>query len=263
MRCIRPFNQLKVGQVPCGACHACRINRREDWAVRLFHESKMFDDNVFTTLTYDTENLPKNSSLNKRDVQLFLKRFRKKVSPRKIRYFACGEYGGKFNRPHYHAIMFDVGLDDKKDIKKCWSKGIIDVKPINKERLRYCAKYINKKITGKKAQHHYGKKVPEFSLMSKRPPLGLKYIGKYVETWKNKGYVSFYGKKVPVPKLYKKKYYTEDDMIKMRDIVVEQAVKRNKKMVQRTLQNNQNLVENIQDEVKTRVKNISKGKESL
>ncbi len=71
------------------------------------------------TLTYDDEHLPINDyvdsdgvihgkpTLRKRDVQLFLKRLRKNYKyDNHIKYFCCGEYGGKTFRPHYHLIIF-------------------------------------------------------------------------------------------------------------------------------------------------------------
>jgi hypothetical protein len=43
---------------------------------------------------------------------------RKKISPLKIRFFHCGEYGDKTRRPHYHALIFGYGFPDKKLFKK-------------------------------------------------------------------------------------------------------------------------------------------------
>jgi hypothetical protein len=42
----------------------------------------------------------------------------KKISPLKIRFFHCGEYGDKTRRPHYHALIFGYGFPDKKIFKK-------------------------------------------------------------------------------------------------------------------------------------------------
>ena len=41
---------------------------------------------------------------------------------KKIRYFACGEYGDRTARPHYHAIVFGLSLssDDKQMVKDSW-----------------------------------------------------------------------------------------------------------------------------------------------
>lgn len=48
------------------------------------------------------------------DVQCFLKRFRKYINkyygPRKFKYFAVGEYGTRYGRPHYHLVIFSDEL---------------------------------------------------------------------------------------------------------------------------------------------------------
>ena len=107
MQCTRPFhiknpdrfkykkpNEL-VGDewldVPCGHCLACRIARTREWTVRLLHESEFWEDTSFITLTYDDEHVPVTYyaedefgsarggfTLRSRDLQLFMKRLRKK-----------------------------------------------------------------------------------------------------------------------------------------------------------------------------------------
>lgn len=44
--------------LPCGRCIDCRIEYSHQWATRCVHESKMFLDSCFITLTYNDENLP-------------------------------------------------------------------------------------------------------------------------------------------------------------------------------------------------------------
>jgi hypothetical protein len=39
-----------------------------------------------------------------------MKRLRKKISPLKIRFFHCGEYGDKTRRPHYFPLMDNVHI---------------------------------------------------------------------------------------------------------------------------------------------------------
>lgn len=48
-------------------------------------------------------------SLNKRDVQLFLKRLRN--AGFHFQYFGCGEYGDLSARPHYHLLIFSDDMD--------------------------------------------------------------------------------------------------------------------------------------------------------
>ena len=80
---------------------------------------------MFLTLTYNDDNLPSDVGLHKDDLQRFFKRLRKALDTKKIRYFACGEYGDTTSRPHYHAIVFGLGLNeiDKKYVTDAWPLG--------------------------------------------------------------------------------------------------------------------------------------------
>lgn len=48
--------------------------------------------------------------LDHRPFQLFMKRLRKKLHGRTVRYLMCGEYGEHTHRPHYHVILFGFSL---------------------------------------------------------------------------------------------------------------------------------------------------------
>lgn len=149
----------------------CRINRREEWTTRLLLEFEQWDHAAFITLTYSDQNLPKLGSLSKRDTQLWLKRLRKLLAPRKIRYFMCGEYGPRTERPHYHAVVF--GLDPITElalIEKSWALGFVTASPLTPGRARYCARYVTKKLTSPKS--FSDGRTPEFGTMSRRPGLG-------------------------------------------------------------------------------------------
>ena len=64
--------------------------------------------------------------LNPRDLQLFLKRFRKYLSnytDEKIRYYAVGEYGPVHFRPHWHLLLFFNSEETFKNYRKCLSLG--------------------------------------------------------------------------------------------------------------------------------------------
>ena len=130
------FQQFKLGAesmvLPCGQCLGCRLKRSQEWATRVVHEAQMHDDqNAFITLTY--QEAP--DGLVKQHFTAFMKKLRKSVYPKKIRFFMCGEYGKVYpnndysspplphpfsdgrealGRPHYHAIIFghDFGMND-------------------------------------------------------------------------------------------------------------------------------------------------------
>lgn len=115
-------------QVPCGHCELCLSRKRAAWNFRLRAESKVASSTYFVTLTYDDGHLPSSGSLDKRDCQLFLKRFRKAL-PRgtRIRYFLAGEYGGQFGRPHYHMFLFNYPSSRDSlvtTLKKTWKNSV-------------------------------------------------------------------------------------------------------------------------------------------
>lgn len=149
--------------IPCGQCIGCRVDRATSWAVRCMHESQMHDENSFLTLTYSNENLPDKGTLVKRDVQLFIKRLRKFVYPKKVRYFYCGEYGDRTFRPHYHMLLFGLDFHDKtlwKTVKgnsyfispslnDIWGKGYCVIGSLTYDSAQYVSGYIYKKQIGK------------------------------------------------------------------------------------------------------------------
>jgi len=178
--------------LPCGICIGCRLERSRQWAVRCMHEASLYDNNCFLTLTYNDQYLPKNGSLVKSDYQDFMKRLRKKYG-NVIRYYHCGEYGEKLQRPHYHSILFNHDFQDKKLFKKSgdfplytsesldklWPFGHSLIGSVTFESANYVAGYVLKKITGEKAEAHYGNRIPEYTTMSRgSSKIGTGGIGK-------------------------------------------------------------------------------------
>lgn len=171
---------------PCGQCLPCRINRRRIWTLRLMLELNSFASASFVTLTYAPEHLPASGSLDRSAVQKYLKRLRKKVSPRQIRYYACGEYGGQTGRPHYHLIIYGLDpLADEKAIVDSWPYGIVHIGTCEHDSIQYVAGYCTKKLTGKKADYEELGILPEFSLMSLKPAIGTAIIPSLTRLVKN------------------------------------------------------------------------------
>lgn len=179
--------------LPCGQCIGCRLDRAKMWATRCVHEASLYEKNCFITLTYDDEHLPENGSLCLRDFQLFMKKLRKKYG-KGIRYFHAGEYGdGPGARPHYHALLFNHDFSDKKkfsrnngnwiytsdELSSLWEKGISSVAELNFKTAGYVARYSLKKVTGKKAEDHYGIMAPEYATMSRRPGIGKEWFTQF------------------------------------------------------------------------------------
>lgn len=199
-------------EVPCGKCAECARDKINSWYFRIQQEIKVSTSVHFVTLTYDEKNLPlmnmEEPTLRKRDCQLFLKKLRKKEPD--LRYYMVGEYGTKSGRPHYHAIMFNI--KEPKNIQKEWGKGFtfspkLDTKGAE---IRYVLKYINKPKDKKPYREN------EFSLMSKG--IGKNYLTPQIKKYHLQSVEKSYvvgksGEKIPMPKYYKEKIYTEDSKI--------------------------------------------------
>lgn len=189
--------------IPCGKCLGCRMDYSRRWADRMILELDHSKKGLFVTLTYNDENVPlvfdefdnvAGLTLRKEDFQLFMKRLRsrKKFEDREIRFFACGEYGSNTKRPHYHAIIFGIDLDDfpdrqfkkvnaefdslwiSEELENIWQNGFILMGNVDWKSCAYVARYVLKKATLEQLPNSYCE--PEFSLMSRRPGLAAYYL---------------------------------------------------------------------------------------
>lgn len=226
-------------KLPCGRCIGCRLERSRQWAVRLVHENRFHDESAFITLTYDKKHLPKDGSLNVLDFQLFMKRLRKSLEPKTVRFFHAGEYGEKKGRPHYHAIIFGEsfrfgGLEfetsDRGDqtwssplLSKCWSFGSNRVGEVTFESCAYVARYVTKKVTGPSARDHYERICeatgeifslkPEYCTMSKRPGIGAAHFERFHDEIYFRDSVVSNGHPAKPPKYYDKLLEKSDPML--------------------------------------------------
>ena len=116
--------------VPCGRCAACFSTKRSHWSSRIEYEYRYSHDAHFVTLTYDDEHIRQNEhgvySVFKDDVQKFFKRLRQNSIYGNIRYYLTAEYGSRTMRPHYHAIIFNVGSDPQVVIDDIENPGKMD-----------------------------------------------------------------------------------------------------------------------------------------
>ncbi len=226
MKCTHPI-KVKGLTVPCGQCTACRLNYSAMWALRCVLESQCHQENVFLTLTYNDEHLPKNKSVSKREMQNFLKRFRKSVSPAKVRYYLSGEYGSQYSRPHYHLLVFGIGVKNPVFEKLHWdckfqgfwcqckawkdekgeSIGNCFIGSVTIASAQYVAKYVMKKRKGTDSKVYYQSLGvdPEFCLLSRRPGLGMSYFDRQQKQIYKLGYIMVNGKKFPLPRYYSTK----------------------------------------------------------
>lgn len=176
MKCSRPFTQ-GVAEFGCGQCSPCRLNRRRLWTARIMLEARKHDFSAFVTLTFDKEHYVE--SVSPKELQVFLKKFRKVCWPTKIRFYAVGEYGDRRGRPHYHLCLFGLPTGELDKISQlvltAWDKGGVHVGTLTSGSAAYVASYTTKGWTKKDDVRLKGKH-PEFARMSLRPGIGATYI---------------------------------------------------------------------------------------
>ena len=110
---------------------------------------------------------PIQYSLKRKDLTDFIKRLRSRIDyyykkhnlksvdlcRKDFKYFACGEYGDCFKRPHYHVVFFGLDYNFCKDIfEECWQNGIIDSLPVKAGCFEYVTKYLTKQVKGSQAK---------------------------------------------------------------------------------------------------------------
>lgn len=162
-RQINTHGRREIRYAPCGKCLYCLQRRSNEWVTRMSCEASVCTATFFLTLTYDNQNL---ESLNKRSLQLFLKRLRHLLPP--FRFVAVGEHGPKTFRPHYHLLLFfrvpvNRDINELRSIvNNAWHMGRTSVSYANTGRIIYIAKYVTKLFN----DH------PTFTTFSNRPGIG-------------------------------------------------------------------------------------------
>lgn len=257
MSCYRPLNAyrdrrgvVKIGeggsfavesfQVPCGRCIGCKMDRARSWAIRISHEAQLYDSSRFATFTYSDNHLPGSKSLVYRHFQLFMKRLRKRVSgcsvgpegDRPLRFFCAGEYGTRRKRPHFHAILFNLRLEDEVAwhngsrysslLERLWKLGSVQLDEVNASTAAYVAGYCHKKVYGQAAGMHYevvdretgevtSVRRPEFIAMSNRPGIGAWWYRRYKNDLFPMDAAVVEGKRWKVPRYYWERFRKDAD----------------------------------------------------
>lgn len=217
-------------QVPCGKCGSCLQNRINQWAFRIKEEMKDSISSHFVTLTYDESQLPYNGnepSLRKKDLNQFMNKLRDKqrrlaekwvktgefkedpFKGKYARFYAIGEYGSEYQRPHYHILLFNVSVDITRNLHEVWKKGIVHVGAVEDKSITYVVGYMNYRDVEKSKQ--LGRE-PEFATMSKRPAIGHGYIERNQKWMLSRGddtikRGNYY---VNMPRYYREKIFDED-----------------------------------------------------
>lgn len=213
MQCLTPTYLHKQDMVaPCGKCAFCAATRRSDWSTRIEYESKLHLVKKFITLTYANAHLTwehNKPQLVKSDLQKWFKKVRKAGCV--IRYYAVGEYGSTTFRPHYHVLLFGDCPDHV--IRSSWTFGQVHIGTVTQASIMYCLGYM----VNKNWQHLH-KRVPPFSLMSRKPGLGANYLSSSMIEWHKsdrKNYVMVDGVKRHLPRYYKCKIFSKIDLVRI------------------------------------------------
>lgn len=253
MRCLHPisvsapeslYNHFGVEKilVPCGHCEACLENRSKEWFIRLSHEVSHSSSCYFVTLTFDDFHLPLKfldvdgkkvltPVVSKSHLQKFFKRLRKRLPDSGIRYYAISEYGPSTFRPHFHCIIFNLPHDKVDElISDAWQQGFVKVDPINDARIRYVTYYVHTKT-----------ELPDylpkpFTLMSRRPAIGHSYYEsdemKYYHTSRLCTFVMKDGYKYALPRLYKLKIFSPEQLTNLQLENYERETKENARRIE-------------------------------
>lgn len=211
------FTDLPV-TLPCGKCLGCRMEYARQWAVRCEHEIRSHEHSCFVTLTYDDASVPYTAdglmTLSLDDVTKFWKRLRKRLG-RKVRFFQCGEYGGKTQRPHYHALVFGWFPDDvvsngnsnsgeplytSKFLDDVWGYGICTVQDATWRTANYVARYVTKKLVNPDDASDSRRR--EFLTMSRKPGIGNAWATDRLEEWFSRDALVSNGREMRPPKYY-------------------------------------------------------------
>lgn len=242
----RPENSHKVEmqEVPCGKCDSCKIDYSRMWATRITHELQVTGIGAFVTLTIDDDHLITRPftaagqqlpgrSVYKRTLQLWLKRLRQRINMplpngtpiyQQFKYFACGEYGDKYGRPHYHVILMGYDFPDKiragttesgedlyesRILNQTWPFGQARTADANWQSAAYTARYALKKQVNKKLYEYVDRATgevtpvaPEFVMMSKG--IGKEWWQKFASDTDKDFLVVDRDKTVSIPRYYDK-----------------------------------------------------------
>lgn len=176
-KCIQPIYLKKQNRlVPCGRCWFCMSRKRAEWDGRILLEASTSFSVWFLTLTYDEQHLEYSPlgfpTLNKRTLQNYFKSLRNQGF--KFSYFAIGEYGGRFMRPHFHVIYFSNDPDFyPTKLLNTWKYGFVKILPLYPSGIHYVTKFH----VYPKDRSIFQSMAPPFSLMSKG--IGLTWLAEH------------------------------------------------------------------------------------
>lgn len=190
--------------VPCGKCGFCMKRKVSDWIFRINEHAAYSAGCYFVTLTYASDPL----QLYKKDLQNLFKRMRKAGAT--FQYYAVGEYGSLFGRPHYHVLFFGLEASYADSISTYWSlgsgprsRGFVHVAALSFANVSYTVRYMSRYVD-------YDKRLSKpFMLCSKRPAIGSGYVDR-MRQWHKSNKIFHCQKnqyKVAMPRYYRDRIF--------------------------------------------------------
>ncbi len=199
--------------VPCGRCVECRRKRRSEWRTRLVHEFDLGKHKTcwFVTLTFSDKYYNRFKDNPRLAIRLFLERWRKKFG-KSLRHWFITELGGLNGRLHFHGLVFDARCDFNY-LRKAWEYGYVWIQEAESSAVcSYMVKYITKDDD---TQHDYK------PLIFCSPGIGSPYLTPQSYRFHHStefGVFFIYnnGFKCGLPRYYKTKLFTEDEIRRYR-----------------------------------------------
>lgn len=194
--------------IPCGHCFCCRLDMQRSSIDRMHCAYFSHSCSAFVTFTYDDYHLVFNDgfrqpTLSKDDAHKYLDKIKHQLKGIDFEYYLCGEYGDRFNRPHYHALFF--GLDyqlHEKFFNDSWKAGEVKVLPCSPQAFRYVTKYITKPYSKEWNDKNYYDlgMIPPFRKFSRG--LGLSVYLNHLDEIDRYGFFSYHGRRIFVNRYY-------------------------------------------------------------
>jgi len=177
MQCLRPMSMKHPVTAiwishGCGQCLPCRLKKQSAWTFRNRLESQASHTSSFWTLTLNESGLQAMGASGPRKMmRAFFDNLRKSearhLNGNPIRYFGCLEYGGKFGRPHFHMLIYNlehnliVPQPYRRNLPRpqlnisIWPHGSVDPGTFNPATIAYTSKYIFKDTRNGEPAHPF------------------------------------------------------------------------------------------------------------
>ena len=182
MPCAEPISVCTPNgtvKVRCKQCLQCRIYLQSSLTLRCLLENHLSWSGQFLTLTYAED--PGKGDY--KDFSSFMKRLRVANSRQgnaiPIRFLGCGEYGTRFGRFHFHALIWNNGVSLTDEATRLWPHGFLHIGEVTPSSIRYTARYTLKNWDPGN-EPVFGKSV--------RPPLGGPCLRKLGERFRDQNH---------------------------------------------------------------------------